>query len=463
MSSLDRPQVPRSKNPQDRRRRSAVPVAGLSACAVFVALALAACGSSSSSSSAGSSGGASSGTATDTSSASASVPQSNGGFPPLSAADKNATGSPLTFGMISLSQSSEANFSEETAAAQAAAQYVNTKLGGINGHPIKISVCQTDGTPATSAACANKLIQQRPVAFFGDADLATFASEPLINKAGLAYIGGVGFGGPEDILPNSFQFEGGSTMLWPAIGEYAVKNLGAKKLSETVPTGNPFAAIASNLVAGAAEHGGMPKSSIKVVPLDPTAADVTPQVEAMNSTSPDAMVGVNTGTQCVALAQAKQSLGVTAKFFLPAGCADPQQIKQMGSAANGIYMPFEVWVPGDNGSDAKLFTAAMAKYSPKVLMNEFTASGFQQVMNTYEVLSKVKGAITAAAIIKAFDNARNMHNFLGPNFSCTHEVKAYPAVCDPKEIMFQYDNGTWKPVSSFFDPAAYTNPSAKVT
>lgn len=450
--------APRHLTPGARRARSRTTVVLTSACAVLVVFALAACGSSSKNSSS-SAGGSSSGGSSTTSSGAASVPQSNGGFPALGAASKKATGTPLTFAMISLS-AAEASYVEETQAAQAAATYVNTELGGIGGHPIKIITCTTDGTGATSASCANRLIQQHPVAFFGDADLATFASVPLIAKSGLAYIGGVGFGGPEDVLPTSFQFEGGSTELWPSIGEYAVKTLGAKKLSLTVPTGNPFAAIAAHLVAGGAEKAGLPVSDIKAVPLDPTAADVTPQVSAMNAVQPDAMVGINTGTQCVSLAQAKQSLGVTAKFFLPAGCADPQQIKQMGAAADGVYMPFEVQVPGDNGSDVQLFEAAMKKYYPKALMNEFTSAGFQEVMNTYEVLNKSKGAITPKSVISGFDAAKNMHNFMGPNFTCNHAVKAYPALCDPDEIMFQYNNGNWKAVSGFFDPTAYTNPKA---
>lgn len=449
------------RQPEAGRRRPRAHVVRLAGCAILAGLTLAACGSSGGGSGATSASGGSSGSSGSSAPAAAHVPQSNGGLPSLSAPDKKATGSPLTFAMISLQQSSQASYVEETQAAQAAANYVNTKLGGIKGHPIKITVCPTDGTGATSAACANRLIQQHPVAFFGDSDLATFASLPLINKAHLAYIGGVGFGGPEDILPNSFQFLGGSTMLWPAIGEYATKYLHAHSLAETQPTGNPYAAIASNLVAGAALKGGISHSNIKNVPLDPTAADVTPQVSAMNAISPDVAVGVNTGTQCVSLAQARQSLGMTAKFFLPSGCSDPQQIKQMGSAANGIYMPFEVQVPGDNGPDVQLYLSAMKKYSPHSKMDEFTAAGFQEVINTYEVLSKAKGAITPSAVIDAFNHARNMHNFMGPKFSCNHEVKAYPAVCDPDEIMYQYDNGQWKAVSGFFDPAAYTNPKAK--
>ena len=466
-----------------RRGARRLRTSSLTALAATAALTLAACGSSSGSGS-GSGGGAgtttngggsgqttnaaaSGGGGTSTSGGSggggtggaASVPQTNSHFPTLSAPNKPASGSPLTFAMISLS-SAQASYVENTQAAQAAARYVNAKLGGIGGHPIKIVTCTTDGTGATSSSCANKLIQQHPVAFFGDSDLATFASLPLINKAGLAYIGGVGFVGPEDILPNSFQFVGGSTMVWPAMGEYAVKNLHASKLAFTVPTGNPYAAIAAHLVAGAAQKAGLPMAQMKAVPLDPTAADVTSQVEAMNSASPDAMVGINTGTQCVSLTQAKQSLGVTAKWFLPSGCSDPKTIKAMGSAVDGAYMPFEVEVPGDNGPDVQLYKAVMAKYSPKSLMDEFTSAGFQEVMNTWTVLHTVKN-ITPKSVIAAFDKTHDVHNFMGPNFTCNHAVKAYPALCNPKQMMFQYDNGTWKAVSGFFDPTAYTNPKAQ--
>lgn len=383
------------------------------------------------------------------------IPQSDSGFPPLDSPDKRATGEPLKFAMISLENSNQGVFPEQRQAGEAAIRYVNTKLGGIAGRPIELEVCKTDGTPAGSSSCANKLLQQQPVAFFGAADFATYQSVPLLERAGVPWIGGLSFGGPEALSKNSFLFAAGSTTVWPSIPQYAVEELGAKNLALTQPTGNPGAEVAAELVRGAIDELGAKQTT---VPLDPTAPDVTPQMTQMNASNPDAIVGINTGTQCVALAQARKSLGVKAAFFLPSGCADPRAMEQLGDAAEGIYMPFEVEVPGDKGPDVQLYDAVMKEFAPETPRNEFASTGFQSVMNTYTVLKDMKpDEITSESIIEAFRNARDVPNFMGPKFTCDKPVPAYPSVCNPLQVMAQHRGGEFVPVSEYFDPSKYTN------
>jgi branched-chain amino acid transport system substrate-binding protein len=441
------------------RLRRGLAVAG----AVATVGLVAACGSSSDGGSTGgtsapSTGGASTSASTGGGASAVKIPQSDGGFPAIDSADKAPTGQPLKFAMISQENSASGSFPEQRQAGEAAIKYVNTKLGGIAGRPIQLSVCKTDGQPATSASCANKLLRENPVAFIGASDFATFQSLPLLQKAGVAFIGGLSFGGPEALLPNSFLFISGSTTAWPAIPQYAIQKTGAKTIALTEPTGNPGAKIAADLVRNAAEMLG---ATTKTVSLDPSAADVTPQITELNAGNPDAIVGINTGTQCVALAQARKSLGVKADFYLPGGCSDPKQIAQLGDAANGIYMPFEVAVPGDDGADVQLYDAAMKQWAPETARNEFAASGFQSVMNIYTVLNTMKpDAITPAAIIKAFQGARGVHNFMGPDFSCDKPVPAYPSVCNPKQMMAQYQGDKFVPMSDFYDPSKFVKLSA---
>ena len=51
--------------------------------------------------------------------------------------------------------------------------YINAYKGGLDGHPIKIDWCVTDGTPAQSSSCAKQLIADHPMAIIGASDLAT--------------------------------------------------------------------------------------------------------------------------------------------------------------------------------------------------------------------------------------------------------------------------------------------------
>ena len=156
---------------------------GTAAAVVATGLLAAGCGSSSSTttttSSAGSSGGATSATsATTTTAASGSF-----GTP------KKATGSPYVFGMIN-DETGPVTFPESRQGAIAAMNYVNSYLGGINGHPIQIDSCIGDGTPAGAARCATELVAKHPMAILGAADVGAPASIPIYGHANLAYSAG---------------------------------------------------------------------------------------------------------------------------------------------------------------------------------------------------------------------------------------------------------------------------------
>ncbi len=168
---------------------------GASAVCVAAAVAATGCGSSSSSSSSASGGG---GATTSASSAPASTGTSTAAGTSSAAAGgssvlgtpKAASGSPVVFGAINNETNAGADFPESREAANAMVSYLNAYRGGLDGHPIKIDWCITDGTPATSGSCAKKLIADHPVAILGSTDLADAVTIPAYKAANLAYLGG---------------------------------------------------------------------------------------------------------------------------------------------------------------------------------------------------------------------------------------------------------------------------------
>src|SRR5438876_3685739 len=127
-----------------------------------LAVAVAACGSSKKSSNTTSSGGG----AAASSDAALGTP-------------KAASGSPVLFGMVNLETNPNVNFPELHSALEAGVKYLNAYKGGLDGHPIKVDVCPTDGQPASTAKCANKLVAEHPVAILGGADIAGAAAFPI--------------------------------------------------------------------------------------------------------------------------------------------------------------------------------------------------------------------------------------------------------------------------------------------
>ena len=68
-----------------------------------------------------------------------------------------ATGEPIKIGVQNLEGDPNGSFPEFSIAIQAAADYVNTELGGLGGRPIEIVLCKSVVSPDDSQRCANEL------------------------------------------------------------------------------------------------------------------------------------------------------------------------------------------------------------------------------------------------------------------------------------------------------------------
>jgi branched-chain amino acid transport system substrate-binding protein len=69
--------------------------------------------------------------------------------------------------------------------ANAAADYVNSQLGGINGHPVKVLACNGMNAPENSTACATKFVNGGVVDVVGLDGLWGANGQPIVAKAGI--------------------------------------------------------------------------------------------------------------------------------------------------------------------------------------------------------------------------------------------------------------------------------------
>ena len=369
-----------------------------------------------------------------------------------------ATGTPIEFGYVNDDSGAAAAFPDETGGTKATVAYINNYLNGINGHPIQVNYCSTDGTPASASSCATQVLQHNPVAIIGGADLATSASVPLFVQAGKPYLGGVAFAGPENTSPLSFQFNGGDTGDWAVMAQYSVQTLKAKNIAIIYPE-NGVAITAAELSKEVAVNMGLKAADIPLIGQSATAPDSTPAMESANRSHPDVIIGITTGTQCLSLAQAHQELGIQAPLILPGGCMSSNQIKDGGSAyegvlsENGAAPDSPQWA---NNPQILTFLKALQLYSPKTPSTGFASPAFQTVMDIRQTLMTIKGPITTQAIINAFKNTTNGTNWLGPNYNCkTPPIKAVPALCTIAGEMYKVENGVNTLVSGWLNPGPY--------
>ena len=140
------------------------------------------------------------------------------------------TGKPVVVGFVNVEGAPVASIPALRVASEAARNYINAERGGLNGRPVEFHVCLTNGSPESSTACANQMVEQKVVAVLGGTDLGSAASLPILTKAGIPYVG------MTPLLPSDFTTEGAFTLDPGGLGlaahaAYAVDELKADRVS----------------------------------------------------------------------------------------------------------------------------------------------------------------------------------------------------------------------------------------
>ncbi len=405
-------------------RRSIAAAAVLGA----AALAVAGCGSSSSSSSSGSASASSSGSAAASSS--------------VLGTPKKATGSPYVFGLIN-DETGAVTFPEARQGEIAAADYVNNYLGGINGHPIVLDDCIGDGTAPTSARCASELVSKHPLAILGAADTGTPGSEPVYQRANLAYLGGIPFTPVEQNAPNSVQFWSVSLGDNAAASVYAAKSLGAKSAVVMYFDNSQGKVAGLGIIPPVLKAAGV--TTIKTIGVPPTTPDPSPEVASAVAAHPD-VVYVDIPNNCGIVLKDLKSLGYSGKLIGIDPCTSPQAIASAAGAAQGMYVASPFISPTGGSAQGKVLLAALSKYAaPNTAIDSIAEAGFATVMNVQAAFKKIKGTPTTASIVKVFKTGANHPNYLSHPYTCNGQAIAKAvSICNDYYLMEQIE-GT-KPV-----------------
>jgi branched-chain amino acid transport system substrate-binding protein len=419
------------------RRRGAV----FGICAV-AALGTAACGSSSNSGSGSGSTTSGGGATTSSGSTATTGSSSSGSGSSALGSPKPAKGSPVVFGMINIESNPQASFPEIREAAQAAVKYVNAYGGGLDGHPIKLDVCITDSSPATSTQCANKLIAAHPTAILGAGDLAAANTLPLYAKAGLAYIGGVDFTPAESSAKNAVIFNDVAQTGNSDIGVYAVKTLHAKNVS-VIDLDN----TQGNSQANAFEIPSVKASggTAKLFSIPPNASSASSTLASAIANKPDAFL-LEDPSQCVSILTGLKSLGNTKPVLSIDPCSAPPVIKAAAGAAEGMYWfePFQDLFASDQTPDVKLAKAILAKYAPaNIVIDSPALAGLSTVINVWNTFKTTPTSKLKTAYILKTLRTGTHKAFLSTSWNCSaHPIKKEPAICNADQYLYQIKNGT---------------------
>jgi branched-chain amino acid transport system substrate-binding protein len=335
---------------------------------------------------------------------------------------------------------------EGTWAAQAATDYINTDLGGVNGRKIKLETCFLDQTPATETKCANQAVSAKPdVIVYGNGSLDNIDST-IAAKAGIPFTAYYSASAPTQKSDSAFVYS--DDIIGPTLSAAVLaKQKGLKSLSVI---GLNFPIVTNSWIAAkpTVEKLGL---DFRTSAVNYGVADQSPQWEAVTSHNPGAILIEEDTADCVASAKAKASLGFSGMFMMASTCDTAAVQKAGGSALNGTIFIADDSSTDAGSADVQTYTTAIDKYSPQIKSNGLelavtTTNQFQVIMNLYAVLKTVQdpNTIDASTITSAFKAAKDLPVFMGggSSFTCDgNQVPNLPALCSLVQTYGSYQNG----------------------
>jgi branched-chain amino acid transport system substrate-binding protein len=372
------------------------------AATVLAGLALAACGSSKSSSS--------------TSSSSAAAPAST-------SSTAKPTGTPIkTFTITTVHAQAVPEYAAVQTTAKAYEKWINAH-GGINGHPLEVTVCDDRGEATQATKCAREGLEGGAVAGVGSFTFFGAVVVPVLEKAGAAWFGlSSAQSAPE--FASKVSFPQGS---FPANGAGIVARAyeeGCKHVNAVVVEG--AGAIVDPIMKNAAKAYG--KTLGKIVNLPAAAKDYSPQVAEATGENADCVIGIIAETQYQAYMPAWQQSGTKAKLYGVQGNLNQNAVKGYEQIAEGSVIggPFpdlstKPW--------ADMRTALQQYGADKSLdYDSITALGDWNGYTAFaKVVEKMTGPINSKTFLAAASKTTNLEtNGQVPTLDFTKEWTAGP-------------------------------------
>ncbi|MCB9404126.1 MAG: ABC transporter substrate-binding protein [Microthrixaceae bacterium] len=360
-----------------------------------------------------------------------------------------ATGDPITLGMINQENTPIGSYPELSSATRAAIEFINTELGGVNGRPLAVEVCNTEFSPEGSTACAQKFVQAGVPAVLGGIDVFGTGIDTLADND-IPFVGGIPVSEQAVTSANSFQWSGGIWGATVAFAHHAATEVGAKKVAIVYPDFGPITSAAEYGKTALANEG---VDDVVLVPYPITATDLTSPIQAAANDAPDALIMLAADMGCKGAFDGFDTVGVEAQVYLVGACASPKIIEEAGPAkTDGTIFNVENPLDPDN-VDFALYQGIAAKYGDGFDPVGAGTVSFRSMMNLYRVLAGLpEGQLDAAGITSAMSAQDGDPSFMGHPSTCDHEqIAGLPALCSPQQILAKLVDGQLTQLGGWID------------
>jgi branched-chain amino acid transport system substrate-binding protein len=355
---------------------------------------------------------------------------------------------PVEIGFVN-QEGSVPSYAEQRKAMEPAVEFVNTKLGGIEGHPIKMTTCIVQGEAEGQKCGAQFLNEGLQVIQYG-----------LIVEGENAFFKTIGGKVPVliDVATAAASLEAENAYTYTAGGPAVVSGMayGAErhgyKAVSLISSANPVGKFAAEEVLGPAlEKGG---STVTTTFVDDGASqpEFTSALQAAGASSADAVLQLPPGgTQCNYLLQGLKQLGLEKPVINTYTCYAPEVLEAFGgSGPEGV----EIWGYTENPhletEQSKVFQNVMTAYGQEAAAFQGVSSmSFSDVLTLAKLGNEIGfdklSAKTWAEAIKGYEGEA----FMVPGKMQCGKNPIFPTPCGPVTVGSEFKNGKWENVAEF--------------
>ena len=352
-------------------------------------------------------------------------------------ADKSVP--PVTIGWVNQQGGQQQIGPLATNGAQIAVKYINTELGGIDGHPLVLKTCFIRSAEEEGTTCGQQFLANKSIAVIDEGAVAigdqSFQSTIGTTKPVLV---GVAVTPIDAAKPSNIVLFGDATHVLGPFGTYAQQVLHAKTAALVYPN------IAGITQGATAIADGLQKVGVKVkkVGYDESQTDLIGPLTSAGATSADMVIPYSDSSGCVNLAKGLKQLGITdtKKIVSAPLCLN-------GLVAAGLGGDFPIWSyaiasslygdPTDPGMPA--YMKVMAKYgTPAVAPDPWVIVTFGQMLTTARFLNQLGyGHITPQAVLQKAKAFKGPVALGAPALDCG-KYPAAPGICNDRTQFFLY-------------------------
>jgi branched-chain amino acid transport system substrate-binding protein len=318
--------------------------------------------------------------------------------------------------------------------------------GGINGHPISITICDDQYNANVAQSCAEKAVAAHDVAVVNGEEDFSASVIPTLQSAKTAFIGNLVQTVQDATSPISFPLTGGAYDNAGAAGEEAV-HLGCSKVGVVV---GDFGAITNTLY-----------SALKIGIKRAGGADVANITTAISQTdyAPTVASAVAKGAKCLVpfLSTAATTAILTASrqqgnlpVTMPGSSLAP--LSSLGGVADGDYIVCAGRVPTDASAQVQAANKAIKQYAPGTALTEDSLQAYAAVLLLKDGLKKVAGSYTPTSVLAAMNSLTGASTggiFPPYTTSSPAPYTNQPRVFNPTTITYKINGTSTDPAGGF--------------